>query len=221
MSSPVVPVFRLRFPIAEVPKRAAAYSYADDAEVEAIGGTARMRGFYTRDEFLTVARWKTPRSQSRCARNSEALMEETTAAALRASDERLRIGALMLLDGVSMPTASVLLHLAHTDPYPIIDSRALWSLGIEKPPATYSFEFWQEYTRTCRSLAKQARVSMRTLDRALWQFSKERQPAPAPSSGARLKPLRTPTRPAPRRTKSRTMRGLFEDGWTSHRSPRH
>ncbi len=55
---------------------------------------------------------------------------------------------------------------------------------------------------------------MRTLDRALWQFSKEQQPAPAPSSAARLKPLRTPTRPAPRRTKSRTMRGLFEDGWT-------
>jgi hypothetical protein len=89
-----------------------------------------------------------------------------------------------LLDGVSMPTASVLLHLAHKDPYPIIDSRALWSLGIEKPPATCSFEFWQEYTRTCRSLAKQAPVSMRTLDRALWQYSEEQQPPtrqPAPA----------------------------------------
>jgi hypothetical protein len=143
-----------------------------------------MRGFCTRDEFLAVTRWKTRRSQSRCARNSPALVEETTAAALRSSDERLRIGILTLLDGVSMPTASVLLHLAHKDPYPIIDSRALWSLGIEKPPATCSFEFWQEYTRTCRSLAKQAPVSMRTLDRALWQYSEEQQPPtgqPAPA----------------------------------------
>lgn len=56
--------------IADVPKWAAAYSYADDAEVEAIGGTARMRGLYTRDEFLAVTHWKTRRSQSCCARNS-------------------------------------------------------------------------------------------------------------------------------------------------------
>jgi len=144
-----------------------------------------MRGFYTRDEFLAVTRWKTRRSQSRCARNSPALVEETTAAALRASDERLRIGTLTLLEGVSMPTASVLLHLAHKDPYPIIDYRALWSLGIEKPPAAYSFEFWLAYTRTCRSLAKQAGVSMRLLDRALWQYSKEQQPTLAPSPAAR------------------------------------
>jgi len=214
MRAPVIPVFRLRFPVVVVPQWAAASAYADDATVEAIGVTARMRGFYTRDEFLAVARWKTNRSMSRCARNSATLVEETTAAALRASDERLRIGTLTLLEGVSMPTASVLLHLAHKDPYPIIDYRALWSLGIETPPPSYSFEFWQAYTRTCRSLAKQAGVSMRLLDRALWQFSKEQQPAPAPASAARLKPQRTPTSPPPQRTKSATMRGLFEDGWT-------
>ena len=88
---------------------------------------------------------------------------------------RLRIGVLTLLDGVQMPTASVLLHLAHRDPYPIIDYRALWSLGVDAPPTPYSFAFWEAYTRACRSLARAANVSMRTLDRALWQYSKERQ----------------------------------------------
>jgi hypothetical protein len=73
-----------------------------------------------------------------------------------------------------MPTASVLLHLARQT-YPIIDYRALWSLGIDPPPAYYSFEFWWKYTRACRSLADEAGVSMRTLDRALWQYSKELQ----------------------------------------------
>jgi len=186
MSTPAVPEFRLRFPVGDVPRWAAAYPSIDDLEIEAVGRRARMRGRYTRDEFLAVTRWKTKRSMSRCARNGAALVEETTAAALRASDERLRIGTLTLLEGVSMPTASVLLHLAHKDPYPIIDYRALWSLGIETPPPSYSFEFWQAYTRTCRSLAKQAGVSMRILDRALWQFSKEQQPAPAPASAALL-----------------------------------
>ena len=88
--------------------------------------------------------------------------------------ERLRIGALRCLSGVEWPTASVLLHLAHKEHYPILDFRALWSLGFDKPPA-YTFDFWKKYVQTCRRLAKQQGVDMRTLDRALWQYSKENQ----------------------------------------------
>jgi hypothetical protein len=76
---------------------------------------------------------------------------------------------------VAFPTASVLLHFAHRDRFPILDFRALWSLGIDEPPTAYTFEFWSAYTRECRSLAEAAEVSMRTLDRALWQYSKEQQ----------------------------------------------
>jgi hypothetical protein len=39
----------------------------------------------------------------------------------------------------------------------------------------YEFSFWWEYTQFCRKLAAEAGVSMRTLDRALWQYSKENQ----------------------------------------------
>jgi hypothetical protein len=168
----------LRFALDEVLTWAGRYAYADDAEVEAIGEAARRRGWYTRPEFLTVTRWKTERSGSRCAKNTPTAIREATQVALRVKDERLRIGVLTLLQGVEMPTASVLLHLAHPDPYPIIDFRALWSLGVEAPPSYYSFEFWWAYTRECRSLAEAAGVSMRTLDRALWQYSKEHQPGP-------------------------------------------
>ena len=95
--------------------------------------------------------------------------------ALATSEERLRIGVLTLLEGVELPTASVLLHLAHPDPYPILDVRAIWSLGIDKQPSYYPFEFWMAYTEACRALAREAGVSMRTLDRALWQYSSEMQ----------------------------------------------
>ena len=61
MKVPNVPNFRRRFPLSEVMYWADRYAYADDAEVEAIGEAARERGRYTRDEFLTVARWKSPR----------------------------------------------------------------------------------------------------------------------------------------------------------------
>lgn len=85
----------------------------------------------------------------------------------------------MLLDGVSWPVASVLLHFGSCDRYPILDFRALWSLRI-KVPKQYDFGFWWAYTLYCRSLADEHNVSMRTLDRALWQYSKEKQGEDSP-----------------------------------------
>lgn len=81
----------------------------------------------------------------------------------------------MTLHGVSWPTASVVLHFWHNDPYPILDFRALWSLGFDKQPTYYTFDIWSKYTDFCRRLAKESEVSMRTADRALWQFSSENQ----------------------------------------------
>lgn len=121
-----------------------------------------------------MCRWKTPGSQSRCRRNTPKEVAEITRVALSTPIERLRIGALRRLDGVEWSTASVLLHFAHHDPYPILGVRALWSWGFDRPPA-YSFEFWRLYVEKCRTIARKRRVDMRTLDRALRQYSFENQ----------------------------------------------
>ncbi len=71
--------------------------------------------------------------------------------------------------------ASVILHFFHSEPYPILDYRALWSLGIDEPPY-YKYDFWWGYVRICRDLAEANAVCMRTLDKAMWQYSKENQP---------------------------------------------
>lgn len=97
-----------------------------------------------------------------------------TAAALSTPDERLRVDVLRLLSGVAWPTASVILHWGHTEPYPILDFRAVWSLGLDALPP-YDFPFWQAHTAYCRALASGVGVGMRELDRALWQYSKEHQ----------------------------------------------
>jgi hypothetical protein len=185
--------FELRFPLAEVVYWADRYQYADDAEVEGIGKRAGRRGWYTRGEFLRVTRWKTQRSKSLCESNDEATVEEVTGLALSTPEERLRIEAFTRLRGVGYPTASVLLHFARPDLYPIIDYRALWSLGVEKPPRSYSFAYWRAYVEECRSPRTEAKVDMRTLDRGLWQYSKERQPprrsaSAEAASAARPKP---------------------------------
>ena len=166
--------FRLRFPVAEMAKWAERYPIAEDAAVEEVARGAQRRGYLTRAEFLTLCRWKTPRSAKRCASNSTEHVREATSLSFESSEERTTIGVLRLLDGVDWPTASVILHFLDRRPYPILDVRALWSVGISKPPA-YDFDFWSRYVAFTRALAERTGHSMRTIDRALWEYSKIHQ----------------------------------------------
>lgn len=169
-------MFNLQFDRKKIPYWSGRYSIADDYHVEdVIAPQVRACSFYTKPEFLELCRWKTPRSKPRVESNPEGFIQEVTRTALSTPDERLRIEVLTLLVGVGWPTASVLLHFGHSEFYPILDYRALWSLGIKNPPAFYKFDFWWEYTQFCRQLAAKAGCSMRGLDRALWQYSKENQ----------------------------------------------
>lgn len=156
---------------------AARYSYGPDVAVfERLAPAVRDRGHMTKADLLAVAQWKSPRAVPKIATNDEGLIVEATSIALLSRHERLRMGALESLFGVGYPMASVVLHWFHADRYPIIDYRTLWSLGVAKPPAFYTFDFWWSYVTFCRQLAEEAQVDMRTLDRALWQYSKENQP---------------------------------------------
>lgn len=174
MPSRPVPAFALQFDPAFLLRYAARYSYpAEDRIVDEIGPMARERGWYTKGEFIEICTWKSPRSATRAARlNSAESIEEITRIALSATAEELRIWAPQALAFVSWPTASVLLHFGHRDPYPILDYRALESLGQSRP-AAYSMPFWLAYLEATRRLAIENDVDMRTLDRALWQWSKE------------------------------------------------
>ena len=130
----------------------------------------KTQGFYTQEQFLEFCKWKSRRTKSRVAQNPADYVETITKIALSTPSERLRIEILRLLYGVDWPTASVLLHFGHQERYPIIDFRALWSLGIDKSQTPYIFNLWWEYTQICRKLADDAGLSMRELDRALWKY---------------------------------------------------
>jgi hypothetical protein len=164
--------FEVQFPPDQIRALASRYQYEDDPEVRAAGAAAGGRGHYTRQEFLVVCAWKTARSRPRVERNSEQSVREATKRAFAARDERARMEALLTLDGVGVPTASTLLHVAFPDDYPILDVRALESLG-HRGRTTYPLSFWLGYLDACRRLAAEHAVSLRTLDKALWQYSKE------------------------------------------------
>jgi hypothetical protein len=167
--------FKLKFKPSQINKLASYYDYQSDKEIiESIVPRARKSGYINKKDFLTLCEWKTPRSKPLCMKNPEELIREITGISLKTKNEQLKIEILTLLKGVNWPTASTILHYTSGFAYPVLDFRALWSLGYEVPPK-YDFDFWNDYTNFCRKASKQYKVSIRKFDKALWQYSAENQ----------------------------------------------
>jgi len=166
----------LRIPADEIRAYKNRYDYQADPKLSHIKEAAKTQSYITRHQLHEIAQWKSKRRAALVNENDEAFVHEITEFAFRATHEHSRIGALILLAGVHYPTASVVLHFCVDDTYPILDFRAIWSLGL-KQPSVYTPEYWVEYTDVCRSLAKEHGFTVRELDMALWQYSRENQDA--------------------------------------------
>ncbi len=167
--------FGLRCDKSEIPDLFESYDPSRDAlPREEISPKIRLRGYCRWGEFIQICSWKSPRTKRYTKSNSAELVKFTTRLAYSSPCEQLRIEVLTLLKGVSWPVASALLHWGYQNKYPILDFRALWSLGFDEPP-TYNFEFWKAYRDHCTNLAQELGLSIRELDRALWMYSKDNQ----------------------------------------------
>lgn len=130
--------------------------------------------YLDKERFVEIGRWKSKRPSKWYRSNSDSLVREITQFSFATDNEEARIKSLLVLSGVSYPLASTILHFAFPDKYPIMDFRALWSLGWEQPKV-YSFAFWQEYCGKIRRISEDTGVSVRTVDKALWEYSKRNQ----------------------------------------------
>jgi hypothetical protein len=148
----VTATFKIRFDRSQIGHWALRYSYPGESVIEIqVAPRVRSQGYFTLDDFLALCRWKSTRPEQHYVENKETDVRAVTTLALATEDERLRIRVLTALQGVNWPMASVMLHFAGRDRYPILDFRALWSLGVDVPKA-YGFKFWWEYTVFCRHL---------------------------------------------------------------------
>ncbi|HZR43662.1 MAG TPA: hypothetical protein VFB12_26340 [Ktedonobacteraceae bacterium] len=152
------------------------YQYPGTETVREIQQWFAVHRYLDRDMFLKLALWKStrPKKHFESPINSDERIRMVTTLALASDDEYFKIHVLQLMSGVSWPVASTILHFAEPDKYIIMDFRTIWSLGWEHPKQ-YTFDFWEQYLQETRSLAEKYHVSLRTLDKALWQYSKEHQ----------------------------------------------
>jgi hypothetical protein len=105
-------------------------SRAEDAETAGLIKrlrSAHRRGYLTKAELEAVCRWKSPRAAGRVRLNDHHRIRKATTAALTSKSERVRLEALIALQGVSVPTASAILTLLSPKRYGVIDIR-VWQL---------------------------------------------------------------------------------------------
>ncbi len=163
----------LHIQVAQADIRPLAERYVDENEITALDAGQRIAcGDHSLTNLETIYRWKTGgRGISRLRRNTDEDIHDALRLAVDAHTYRAAIAVLCGLWGIDIPVASAILTAIDPERYTIIDFRALEALGAKK--SWHTIDSYLSYLEHCRSLARQCSISLRELDRALWQWSKE------------------------------------------------
>lgn len=143
-----------------------------EADVIKIKYSVKDKGYLTKCELMEMGRWKDRFAPSNIKENSPECIKAVTRDAFRPGDDWEKLKKLMGLHGVGQSIASTILHLYDQEKYPIFDPRALYSIRINKEDVEGDKKFWEKYVKFCRAKAECHGVCMRTLDRALYKFSR-------------------------------------------------
>ena len=163
--------FKLAFDQSLILKFAALYSHRADRDALKAGEDI-SRGRCTRKNLGRIFNWKTKgRGRSRLTKNTDKEIADVLKLAITARTDRAAIAVLTGLNGVNIPVASAILTAIDPKRFTIIDFRALEALNQRK--SALNINYYLEYLDFCKLLARKNRVTLRTLDRAFWQWSKE------------------------------------------------
>lgn len=143
-------------------------------------GEAIRNGDYTLANLEPIVRWKSERLVQYLIGNSNDKIRGVLAVAASPETSTDRaVRALLELHGVDLPTASAILAAIFPERYTVLDFRTLEALGH----ARHDVHFYEEYVAFCKRLAESnvvkpqdelpAPTPLRTLDRALWEWSRK------------------------------------------------
>ena len=150
--------------------------YADlhgqDEKITEVMQEAKKRGYMTTDDLVEVAKWLYPLNE-KCEGNDDKFVEKVTKNAFATDcDKKDCITILKEIHGVGCSTASVILHFYFPEKYPILTQRAM---NAVESNTNYNFDKWQEYSRICREACAEHGLTMRNLDRVLWQMGDDKK----------------------------------------------
>ena len=163
--------FVLQFAPSEIDSLAERYGFAQDDDA-LLAGKRIVSGDYSMDNLKVIVNWKSRRRAALIDDNrDDHIAVALQFASASTTPDAMAVAVLTALHGVGIPMASAILTAINPERYTILDFRALQSLGVEN--WTDSVDFYVAYLDACRALAGQYGKTLRNLDRALWQWSKE------------------------------------------------
>lgn len=139
-------------------------------------------GYLTRNELARVCRWKAGRVLPLIRSSNHHRVRAATAAAFATRNEVARMEALTELRGIGIPMASAILTLTEPRRYGVIDIRAwqlLYRRGLvaENPRGTkFTVGQWCTFLALIRRVARELRVSARTVERTLYELDQRERP---------------------------------------------
>lgn len=141
----------------------------------------KQQAYFNKPEFLAMCSWKSPRPRHLYQSNSSADIRRVSLKLFAAECEKQRIELLTSLKGVGVPTASAILTLTDPQDYGVIDIR-VWQLlyrcgAVRTRPSGVGFscENWLEFLERLRHWARKFDVTVRDVERALFEHHKESQ----------------------------------------------
>jgi len=142
-------------------------------------GEAIRNGDFSLANLEAIVRWKSERAvQVLICNSNEKIRQVLAVAAAPESSTEAAVKALLELHGVDIAVASAVLAAIFPERYTVLDYRTLEALGH----ARHDVRFYEEYLAFCKRLAESnivrpqselpAPTPLRTLDRALWEWSR-------------------------------------------------
>lgn len=139
------------------------------------------KGYVTKDEFIKIGMWKSPRPKQWYLQNSEENIISISKKVLATDDEKQKMELLTSLKGISIPAASAFLTLTDPENYGVIDIRNwqvffLYDVVEIKPAGTnFNFDNWNNYLMKLRFYANKFKVSARDVERTIFLHHKHIQ----------------------------------------------
>lgn len=157
--------------------------FADRYDDELSEGSEELREKFDnaeqlgRDGLREIVEWKAPRAVNYVEDNDEEFVCEITATAIDAHEngetEEFPVAVLTLLAGVRVRVASAIAFFLWGEEFPVMDWRALESLSVPEDERRYTVENYLEYREKCLELGRNAGLSAREVDKALWAYSED------------------------------------------------
>lgn len=152
------------------------YPPGSDDVLQAVHDSIHARGYYDRDDLMTVAEWKLagsywPRHRKTLDSNLDDEIRDITRTALTAPLS-IQHRIMGLLHGVGVPVASALLMTWDDKVHTVIDRKAVKSLKTHReiaPMPERKMPPYLDYLAVCQRIGQRCGCGLRVLDRALYK----------------------------------------------------